>query len=119
MQKISLLVILFTISIVAHAAFNKSEHEQLAQINEEYRLKSNELTTRIQSLHQKSLAFFPEKSKPIDELLESWLSMLEMKCQLESFESLGTDSEVAVHEECAIAEKEKIADYFESMISMP
>jgi len=117
--KIFLLLLLFTASLSVNAAFNKVEQEQLAHINEQYQRESSELSTRIDNLHQKSLEYFPEQSKQIESLINSWLSMIEHKCRLESFESQGTDAELSVFEACSILEKEKIAKYLENMVAMP
>lgn len=119
MQKINLLLLLFTASLSVSAAFNEVEQEQLAHINEQYQRESNVLSTRIENLYQKTLEYFPEKSKHLESLVDSWLSMIEHKCRLESFESQGTDAELSVFETCSISEKEKIATYLENMVAMP
>lgn len=62
MQKISLLLLLFTVSLSINTAFNEVEQEQLAHINAQYQRESSELSTRIKNLHQKALEYFPEKA---------------------------------------------------------
>ncbi|TPG55419.1 hypothetical protein [Ewingella americana] len=117
-MKIKKIFILATLcySVSGMAAFNDNESKQLSEID----MKSESIVTDIVKKLDKAVSVQvsnnPEKKEQILALRVAWDVTTQKKCQLETFESKGTDSEISTTNSCLLKGYQMEIDYFNNML---
>ncbi|TNV23082.1 hypothetical protein FH968_02915 [Buttiauxella sp. B2] len=98
------------------AAFTGNENKQLSEIN----MKSQSIVENVVRALDKAVKDQvdnnPEKKEQISSLRSSWDVTTQKKCQLETFESKGTDAEIATTNNCLLKGYQTEVDYFNNML---
>lgn len=109
--------ILFTsYSAASVAAFSEEENSQLASINQK---SSGEVKTALDNLNKSvdtQISNNPDRKPLILELKKSWGDMIDKKCQLETFDSKGTDAETTEVSNCLVRYYQEEMKYFDAML---
>lgn len=108
------LLMIFSFSGVV--AFNNNEGKQLSDINSRTSNKATDALKELDKSEAEQVGNNPEMKKQISDLRASWDMMIDKKCQLETFDSNGTDAKTAGFNECVAKEYLKEAEYFNSML---
>lgn len=114
--KIISFTLLMLLSFSGGAALNQNESKQLSDINSR---SNNKVTDALKELDKAEVAQVdnnPEMKKQISDLRASWDVMINKKCQLETFESNGTDAKTADFNQCLAKEYLKETEYFNGML---
>ncbi|EMH1276807.1 hypothetical protein V6A89_003790 [Enterobacter hormaechei] len=114
--KVISFTLLMLLSFSGMAAFNQSESKQLSDINSR---SNNKVTDALKELDKAEMGQVdnnPEMKKQISDLRASWDVMINNKCELETFQSNGTDAKTADFNQCLVKEYLKEAEYFNSML---
>ena len=99
----------------ANAAFTETEVHQLQEINEKYIKKAEDSKALLDKKIQETIKNLPEQKSKIINLNKSWSNTIEKKCELFIFESLNTDAEIAMINECLANEYLSEAEFFERL----
>jgi len=111
-----LLSLLVLFSFSGFSAFNQNESKQLSDINSETQTKVSEALKKLDKAEMRKIDNNLEMKKQISDLRASWDIMIDKKCQLETFESNGTDAKIAEFNQCITNEYLKEAEYFNSIL---
>ncbi len=114
------LLISLSVSVLAHSSEANVELSQLEQINNSYTEQFDEaiytFEERLQEIRSSSI----EGKSEFNEMVSSWVFLVEKKCAFESNESKGTDAELATLLSCKVNEYNEMNKYLlDSVINMP
>lgn len=117
MKTNALVLIVFSLfSFGCHAAFSKVENEQLSKINSESQGKVESVMSSLNVAQQNQIKDNPESKVLIDELRNSWDVTIKKRCDLETYESKGTDAEISAVNNCLVKGYKEELDYFNNML---
>lgn len=114
--KCILFCLIVTYSAVSIAGFSEVESSQLESINNKM---SGEVKTALDKLNKSidaQVAENPERKVLILDLKKSWGEMIDKKCQLEIFDSKGTDAEIAEMSNCLVRNYQEEITYLNAML---
>lgn len=97
------------------AAFSKAEIKQLNEINKTSETQMKATYSSLKKAISTAVEDNPEKSQLIIELDTAWQAMTKKKCQLEIFESEGTDAEISQYNNCLGKYYSEEESYFNSL----
>lgn len=108
--------LLVTYSLSSYAAFSSVENVQLSDINNESQRKVVSVVTSLDEMQKKQIKDNPEKKELIISLRDSWDLTIKKRCDLESYESKGTDAEISVVNDCLEKNYTDELKYFSNML---
>ncbi|MFZ4833748.1 hypothetical protein [Rouxiella sp. Mn2063] len=113
-MKIKLLFLLTAVfySVSSMAAFTNNESEQLSEINTKSKNRVSEIIGVLDKSINEQISNNPEKKKRILELKNAWGILIIKKCQLETFDSKGTDAEISGVNDCLYNGYQREISYF-------
>lgn len=115
MKIINVILITLITSLNVSAAFTEPELSQLEDINKESINKTEDSKRQLDNKIKETISNLPEQKKNIINLNKSWDETIKKKCRLFIFESLNTDAEIAMENQCLSNEYLSEMDFFERL----
>lgn len=108
--------LLVTYSLSGYAAFNSVESTQLSDINNESQGRVVSVVASLDEMQRKQIKDNPERKELIVSLRRAWDVTIKKRCDLESYESKGTDAEISVVNDCLQKNYTDELKYFSDML---
>lgn len=115
-NKIKFMVFTLLFSLHANAAFSAKESKELALINSQHEAKLIDAEKSFSNSVKEAIDNDPDKKDTILTLKKHWDEFIKAKCDLEVFESKGTDAETAELSNCLVNEYTNAEKYFEHIL---
>lgn len=106
----------FCYSVSGISAFNDNESKQLSEIDMKSKNAVTDIVKKLDMAVNDQVSNNPEKKEQILALRVAWDVTTQKKCQLETFESKGTDSEISATNSCLLNGYKMEIDYFNNML---